>query len=161
MHPAHYALFLAFLKLFRQSREHINTLTQRHLDFYYKEVLQLRNKPQEPNHAHIVVELSKQTPAYLLEKGTLFRAGKDSLGKDVFYALDKNVVFNKAAVAKMMSVYKGQSSDSYGGVDNTGRLFASPVIEAGQHPYVNKVNKVISMPKAMIGFAVASHYLFF
>jgi hypothetical protein len=41
-HAPHYALFLAFLHLFRFDQTHINTITQRHLDFYYKEVLGLQ-----------------------------------------------------------------------------------------------------------------------
>ncbi len=37
----HFALVLAFLHLFEKLQAHQNTLTKRHLDFYYREVLQL------------------------------------------------------------------------------------------------------------------------
>ena len=183
-HQPHYALFLAFLKLFRFARDHANTLTQRHLDFYYKEVLRLMPQKALPNQAHIIVELAKHIDNYLLVQGTKFKAGKDSLGKEVLYALDKDVVFNKAKVAALMTVYRGSESDNYFSkennitVKNNNRLFASPIANSANglggkfttankewHPYINKkytdgTLSAITMPKADIGFAIASHYLF-
>src|SRR5690606_11086947 len=72
-HLPHYALFLSFLKLFKSAQDQANTLTQRHLDFYYKEVLQLFPAKAQPNKAHIIVELAKQTSSYLIAKGRLFK----------------------------------------------------------------------------------------
>lgn len=177
-HPAHYALFLSFLKLFRFAQTHINTLTYRHLDFYYKEVLQLHPKAAIPNQAHILVELAKQVDGYLLDQGTKLKAGKDSAGKDVIYSMDEAETFNKAKVAALKSVYLGNAADKYATVNNLGRLFASPVANSADgkgaeltsankewHPFVNRqyVNSELTdivSPNAQIGFAVASHYLF-
>jgi hypothetical protein len=166
-HPAHYALFLAFLKLFRYAQEQLNTLTGRHLDFYYKEVLRLYPKKAEPNKAHILVTLAKQIESYALSPSQLLKAGKDSEGKEVLYALEKEESFNKAKVTALKSVYKGNSLSIYPNkddhavseinptvVDNEGRLFASPVMNSADglgkelkteqkewHPFVNKVYK--------------------
>lgn len=52
-HTPHYALFLSFLKLYKYAKESINTITQRHLDFYYKQVLQLVPKKKQRLHMHI------------------------------------------------------------------------------------------------------------
>ena len=41
-HEPHYALYLAFLRLFEQARAATNTFTGRHLDFYYRDVLRLK-----------------------------------------------------------------------------------------------------------------------
>lgn len=177
-HQPHYALFLSFLKLFRFARDHANSLTQRHLDFYYKEVLQLLPKGSEPNHVHVIMELAKHVDEFLLKEGTLFKAGKDDLGKPLLYRLDKDVVINKARVAQLKSVYKGRLADNIGGINNEGRLFVSPVSNSADglgaklqsaskewHPYVNKkyadgMLTGISMPRAVIGFAVASSNLY-
>lgn len=183
-HPAHYALFLTFLKLFRFSQEHINTLTQRHLDFYYKEVLKLQPRPAVANQVHVLGELAKQVDEFLLGAGTGLKAGKDSLNRDVVYTLDADTVLNKARVAQLKSIYKGSSGDNILNADgttvkqnNAGRIFASPVADsddgsgaeltsAGKewHPYVHKsyaeaTLQSIDMPKAQLGFALASHYL--
>jgi hypothetical protein len=184
-HPPHYALFLSFLQLYRFAQDELNTLTQRHLDYYYGDVLQIRPKAPEANSAHLTVELAKGADSYMLSKGTLFRAGKDSIGREVFYALDADTVFNQAKVAKLMSVYRGAGegigakppADNIGAINNEGRLFAAPVANSADgvgaeiktltkewHPFVNKTfddGKLVSIdaPKAQVGIAIASSYL--
>jgi hypothetical protein len=185
LHTPHYALFLSFLKLFKTARNHINTITQRHLDFYYREVLKLQPHAAEANKVHILTELTKQTDNYLLPAGTALKAGKDSLKKDVFYTADADSVINKAKATSFKSVYIGNSADSvyYPGTtnirqNNSGRIFASPVANSADglgaeltsenkewQPFVSKVYKdavldSIAMTMAQIGFAVASHYLY-
>ena len=44
-HSPHYALFLTFIKLFRVSQNHLNGFTDRHLKFYYKDILALKTNP--------------------------------------------------------------------------------------------------------------------
>lgn len=177
-HTPDYTLFLSFLQLFRFSKEHLNTLSQSHLDFYYKEVLRIKPQSALSNKAHILIELAKQADSHLLARGTLLKGGKDSSGKEVFYSLDDDVVFNKAKVLKLMSVYKASADDNYASINNTGRIFASPVINSADglgaeietefkewHPYLNKdmvdgVLTNIRMPLAQIGFSIASSNLY-
>ncbi len=161
-HEPHYALFLAFLRLLEFARDHVNTLTARHLDFYYKEVLRLKEKAAEPNHAHLLFELAKHKLSYLLKKGIGFKAGKDSEGKNLAYVLDEDFVPNMAKVVELKSVYH-----SIAGSDP--KLYALPIAnsEDGRgaeltsadqqwHPFSQKIEEV---NLANIGFAFASHYL--
>lgn len=179
-HPAHYALFLAFLKLFALAKDNINTLKQRHLDYYYKEILRLEPRKALANQAHILVELTKQTNDYILKKNQFLKAGKDSSGNQVIYAADKDFTFNKAKVALLKSVYiaAGNGKDDIDFMNNRFRLFASAVTDSEDgsgealtsanrewHPFTNKKYKdgklnEIKMPLAQIGFAIASHYLY-
>ncbi|HZV69389.1 MAG TPA: hypothetical protein VFG10_07595 [Saprospiraceae bacterium] len=176
-HKPHYTLFLAFLKLNEYARQETNTLTSRHLDFYYRDVLKLKEKPAAPGQVHLLLELAKHVDAHLLPAGTLFRAGKDNLGRDAFFTSERDFVSNQAKVAELKSVYrhKNKPGDSLTGMDR--RLFASlvansedgfgaPILTEDQswHPFFNKtyldgVLTGIQMPKGTIGFAVASHYL--
>ncbi|HMK26191.1 MAG TPA: hypothetical protein VK483_09195 [Chitinophagaceae bacterium] len=184
-HAPHYALFLSFLHLFRFDQAHINTITQRHLDFYYKEVLRLQPRSAEANKVHVLGELAKQVDSYLLAQGIGLKAGKDSLKKEVTYSLDNDTVFNKAKVSQLKTFYKASNDDSIldeeGTTtiqDNTGRVFAAPVTNSDDgngaaltstnkewQPYVHKVYnesklESIAMPEAQLGFAIASHYLY-
>lgn len=102
-HQPHYALFLAFVKLFRIAQDDLNRYTQRHLDFYYKDVLQLKNKLPEPDQAHLTFELQKQVSKHLLKKDTLFKGGRDKAGLEIRYALLQDTVLSKAAIEKMHS----------------------------------------------------------
>lgn len=184
-HTPHYALFLCFLKLYRFTQKNVNSITQRHLDFYYKEVLRLQPRKAEANKVHVLVELAKQVDEYLLTAETGLKAGKDSLKKEVTYELENDTFFNKATVAELRTFYKAEALDTIklpGSTtvkqNNAGRLFASPVANSEDglgakltsansewHPFTHKIYKdaqleSIAMPKAEIGFAIASHYLF-
>jgi hypothetical protein len=179
-HDPHYALFLAFLRLFEDARSEINTLTGRHLDFYYREVLRLKEKPAEPCHVNLLVELAKHASTHEFKTGELFKAGKDDLGIDAFFANDRNFVANQAKVTALKTVYR--HDDEKIGIEvptdkHKGRIYASPVansddglgaqlmsVDKSWHPFYNKnyqngVLAEIRMPKAEVGFAIASHYL--
>lgn len=178
-HEPHYALFLAFLRLFEFARTEMNTITGRHLDFYCREILRLREKAAEPGHAHLLVELAKQVNSHEFKKGVLFKAGKDDLGKDAYFANDYDFVANQAKVMELKTVYR-HGEEKVGKAQSgihQGRLYASPVansddgigaeltsVDKSWHPFHNKIYQdgallEIKMPQAEMGFAIASHYL--
>lgn len=177
-HEPHYALYLTFLHLFKQAQTQLNTYTQRHLDFYYKEVLQLKPKASEPNHVYLGFELANLVNSHLISAGTAFKAGKDRLGKDVVYTSDRDIIVNKATVAELRSFYRAIGTDKMNGISQAGNLYASPIANSADgagakitseeqdwHPFANKVFKdgdlsAIAMPPAIVGFAFSSHYFF-
>lgn len=179
-HEPHFALFLAFLRLFEHARAETNTLTGRHLDFYYREILRLREKGAQPGHVHLLVELARQVESHEIKSGELFKAGKDDLGQDAFFASDREFVANQAKVTDLKTVYR--HGDEKVGLKiptgkHRGRFYASPIansddglgaeltsVDQSWHPFYNKVYQdgllsSIKMPEAEIGFAIASHYL--
>jgi hypothetical protein len=163
-HEPHYALFLAFLKLLEYARGEANELTARHLEFYYRDVLRLAERPAEPGHAHVLVELAKHVDAHLLPAGTLLKAGKDDRGANAHYAVDRDLVANEAVVAELKKLYRHPDTEPLP-VDHD-RLFAAPTANAGEswEPFAEKVYadgelKSIPMPRAEVGFAIASHHL--
>ena len=179
-HDPHYALFLGFLRLFEYAREEANTLTGRHLDFYYRDILRLKEKPAVPAKAHLIAELAKQAISHQFKSGELFTAGKDALGKEVFFANSGDLVANQAKVISLKTLYRHDDEPVGSGTNSTkqnGRLYASPIansadgkgkaIEADDkswQPFFNKIYrdgelKSIEMPEAETGFAIASHYL--
>ncbi|MEM7035631.1 MAG: hypothetical protein AAF570_01555 [Bacteroidota bacterium] len=104
-HEMHFSLLLAFLQLFRLLQDEMNTLTERHMEFYFKEVLQLSERPAEADHAHLVFTLARNINSHLIEKGTRFKAGKDALGKDVFFELTEDLIVNRAEVDCLKTVF--------------------------------------------------------
>jgi hypothetical protein len=179
-HEPHYTLFLAFLLLLEYARVEMNTLTGRHLDFYYREILRLKEKGAKPGQVHLLVELAKQVDSHEFKNGALFKAGKDDLGRDAFFANDRDFVANQAKVAALRTVYR-HGAEKVGTTTPTdihqGRLYASKVansddglgakltaVDQSWQPFYNKMYQggvlaEIKMPKAEIGFAIASHYL--
>jgi hypothetical protein len=176
-HEPHYALLLSFLRLFAYARAEANTLTTRHLDFYYRDILKLKEKPAEPSHVHLLIELAKQANSQEIAADALFKAGKDDLGIDVFFANDRTFIANRSKVTALKTVYRHTNFEHDSQAFQNGRLFASPVANSDDgmgakltstdqswQPFFNKIYSLgeltkIKMPKAEIGFALASHYL--
>jgi len=160
-HSPHYALFLAFVKLFAQEQEALNAYTKKHLDFYYKEVLRLTNKAPIADEAHLLFELQKPVKEHRLTKNTLFKGGKDVTGKEISYTLLEDIVLNKAVVSKLYS-----TQIIHGAKD---LLKASPIANSddGQGAQLSSADKswftfgdVKKIKNAQAGFAIVSNVLF-
>lgn len=157
-HEPHYGLFLTFLKLFNAAQNSLNDYTVRHLDFYYKDVLRLKNQNPNPDQIHLTVSLQKHIQQHLLAKGTLFKGGKDPNGKEMHYSLTEDVVFNQAEV-KEIKAFQIHNKN----------LLAYPVLNSSdgiggkfegddKSWYAFGDRKMIPTQEA--GFAIASNLLF-
>jgi len=118
----HYALFIAFLEIFRIAQDDLNTITQRHLDFYYRDVLRLEEKDAVPDQVFIIFKLAQQVASHLITEGTQLNAKKDATGVDLVYATTKDIVVNTTQVAELKALYYNKDFDK--------RLYASPVADS-------------------------------
>ncbi|UFH33157.1 hypothetical protein LNP04_05420 [Chryseobacterium sp. C-71] len=109
-HTPHYALFLAFLKLLGIAKNHLNDFTKRHLDFYYKDVLQLLPQKAQPDFVHLLIEPTPNKNAFLLPKNTIFSAGKNTAGKNKFYASTSDQAINSVKIKSFLSHHIDQNS---------------------------------------------------
>lgn len=105
LHAPQSALFIAFLRIFEYAQSHLNQLTYRHLDFYYKEVLKLTEKAPTPDEVHVLFQLRKNIAGYLIPEGTLLDAGKDALGIQRYYETVRDIVLNQARIADLKTLY--------------------------------------------------------
>ncbi|MFN0195040.1 MAG: baseplate J/gp47 family protein [Aestuariivirga sp.] len=101
----HFALFLAFLRLLDSTRSQLNTLTRRHLEFFYRDVLKMIRKPAVPDQVHVLVDLDSGTDELALPAGTALRAGKDSLGRELTYRTGRELIANQIEVAQISSLH--------------------------------------------------------
>ncbi len=163
-HSPHYALYLTFLKLFKFAQDHLNGFTARHLDLYYKDILRLNKQNAQPDNVHLVFELSKTADdSYLMERGTVFKAGKDIDGKEIFYDLKDDVVLGKGKVASLKNLFLDINDN-----DDTRQLFASSVANSadGKGAGLKTTDKSwkpfgdTSRDTGEVGFVVASDYLY-
>lgn len=101
----HFVLFLCFLRLLCLSQQRLNRLTREHLDFYYQQFLSLQKQAAIPDRVHLLVQLAADVGQSLLPAGTLVAAGKDSLGEEMFYHTDDDLVVNGVQVKHLFSVF--------------------------------------------------------
>ena len=154
----HYALFLSFIHLLGIAQKELNNLTARHLDFYYKEVLQLQEKNAKPDSLHVVFELAKNIKNHKIPKGTTLKAGKDGSGTDLFYQTDSDLVANKAVIGSLKSVFIDQADQSKvytQSFDELNDLKLKPFGES----QMDLVEDERTMSDGQLGFAIASPLL--
>lgn len=83
----------------------MNGLTERMLNFYYRDVLNLTESPSIPDRAYVVFELAKDVLAYDLSEGTALKGGKDSSGKEQIYKTNSDLVVNEAKVTELKTIF--------------------------------------------------------
>lgn len=101
----HLSLFVTFLQLLGVIREQMNGFSERHLHFYYHEVLGLENKKPIPDMAYVLIDLAEDVNSFVLKSGTAFTAGKDAAGKPMVYRAVQDTFMNKAKVAEVKNVF--------------------------------------------------------
>lgn len=157
--PPHIALWQSFVQLYQLPRQLANTITKRHLDFYYGDVLRLQKNAPSLDKAHVLFELKKNTADSLLKTGTYLLAGKDQTKKDLRYKLTHDIVVNKSAVVQLKSLYIDPANKNF--------LHHAPVANSADglgaelDPAIPKWSAFsnTAMPQAQVGFCLAGDVL--
>jgi len=101
----HVVLFVAFLQLLDHARIDLNGFTKKHLDFYYLDVLGMQKKNPIPDVVNILIKPEEYYHDVIVEKGTGLSAGQDSLGNDLVYTTDRQIVVNNTTVSDIKNLY--------------------------------------------------------
>lgn len=104
-HQAHVGLFLAFLKLLEHSRDHLNALSGRHLDFYLRKILRLKPKLRVPDSVNLTFEVAKNVVRHKLDAGTVFKGGKNKDKIERLYDLKHEVALSRASVTELKNIH--------------------------------------------------------
>ena len=139
----HRVLLLACLKLLEYARQQFTDLTRRHLDYYYRDVLRLTEKPAMPDRVNVVFELADGEKEYLLKKSTLLDGGQDNSGKPRQYSLDDDIVINRAVLARVNTLYVRRKVIDLKSIHNSG---------APQDPEVKSDEDFFSVLKWGLGY---------
>lgn len=164
-HTPHYALYLTFLRLFRVAQNDLNTYSERHLQFYYREVLRLMPRPAVPDEVHLVFELARNVNSHLLPADTIFKGGKNADGLEMYYGLTDDIVVNTGKVKTIRAIYKEEKTSADGNYQN---VYSAPVANSadgkGADLGEGKAWETFGDPgkndMAVTGFAIAHSLLY-
>lgn len=101
----HFALLLAFLGLLGHARDHVNGLTRRHLDYYYRDVLKMTAEPAVADRTAAVFQLAPRVDELVLPAGTAVQAGRDSSGATRVYLSERDLTIGRARVDSLRVVH--------------------------------------------------------
>ena len=168
----HLALFVCFLQLIARSQVQLNGLTERHLDFYYEQVLGFAHQQAVPDRVFVLFELAKNAVSEHLAKATLLDAGNDAAKKPLRYELTEDLVVNTATVGSVKAMYHKRVSDSringekpslrYADIANSLNGLGAPMPAENPAWYAfghGRVDGLPDLPVAKVGFALASAVL--
>lgn len=122
-HQPHIGLFLGFLSLMEYLKSDINTITKKHLDFYYKEILKQTHKKQTSDTIPLYFTLVDSVDNFILDKGTLLSIGQDDDGIESFYALDEMAILNKIIATDFRTIFV--SRNALVGIDSSYQIIAN------------------------------------
>ena len=104
-HKPDMALFLSFVKMFKKLRNQLNTVTERHLDFYYYNILKQRQRGLQPDQANIYFNVATHIDTHWLEAGTLVSGGTAPDGTEHFYKTDYGIELNQAKLEAVKTLF--------------------------------------------------------
>lgn len=98
-------LLLTFLNLFEKAQQKINRIPERHLNFYYRDVLTFTENKIIPDKTFVVISPVPGAQDMLLKQGLLFNAGKDLNGNTITYHSLLDTVVNQVQIAELKTCY--------------------------------------------------------
>lgn len=159
---AHVALLMAFIHLLDLVKDHINELTGKHLDFYYRSVLRLKKKAFTPDQAHVVFEAIKNAGNVRVVEESVLKAGKDPDGKQMYYKTSDELIVNEIKIEQLKTIFHNPGSALaypeglfYASQTNTADGLEVALDEGvAWNPFASD-----GWPKASVGFSFASAIL--
>lgn len=105
MHDPGVGMLLAFVQLYRQAQDKLNRLTERHLDFYYDQVLLMR--PHGPVHdtTFLVFQASIPGASVTIPADTAFLAQFDRLQPELTFASAHTLVVSDARLCASHTLF--------------------------------------------------------
>jgi hypothetical protein len=107
-HRPQAALLIAFLRLLEYAKSHMNYIPQRHLDYYYRDVLKFKEKPTQPDSVFVNFRLKGNQSYLFLPQGTQLLAGQDATGANIVFETDKAITINQGIISKIQTFERSQ-----------------------------------------------------
>ncbi|PCI93946.1 MAG: hypothetical protein COB15_15420, partial [Flavobacteriales bacterium] len=155
------ALLRSFVKLQGIQQKQLNEISNKHLQFYFEDILKQKKKNAKPDRAFITAELAKKDNTFELAQGTLFNAGVDANKKPITFQSLKSTNLNPGSITGGFTLVQNKNPNN--GLIS---LYKTPVVKPSLLKK-DKTGKILgwetfggniedsNIPESM-GFAVAS-----
>ena len=110
-HDPQVALMITFLQLFRHVQQEINDIPQRHLDYYFRHILNDKEAPSQPGPVIVHFDLEADAPSTAVPEGAPLIAGKDELGNDLIYHTTDTVIATAVQIAEIRQLYLSREGE--------------------------------------------------
>ncbi|RYU91649.1 hypothetical protein EWM62_06840 [Mucilaginibacter terrigena] len=109
-------LLRGFVDLLKQHQGQLNGISKKHLDFYYRDILQQEALPGSPDSAYMSATLAKPGMTFTLPANTLFNAGTDNQKKPVVFSNPGAVILNPGIITSLATLSVSQVTTGSTGI---------------------------------------------
>jgi hypothetical protein len=104
-HQPHIGLVLSFLQVFQLIQKDLNQMTERHLDYYFSEILQQYPIPGIEDNAYFYLDIMDALEAETIPEGRKIVAGQNEEGQLIFYKLLKTLYLSSVKIVGLKNLY--------------------------------------------------------
>lgn len=105
-HQPHTSLLFSFLELYQVLKQEMNLFTGKHLDLYFKKLLEIETRKAEADKVSVILSLNKGVDEYLLEQGEPLLATIPGKAEKELFSLKEDILVTPAAIAEVKTIYK-------------------------------------------------------
>lgn len=156
-------LLRTFVNLLGIHQKQLNGVGNRHLKFYFEDILKQQKHPAKADSVFVCAELSKPTATFNLPSGTLFNAGLDVQKNPILFSTTQNIKLNPATISNVYTLSQIPIGNKRyalckAEIPNTGIVNKDPIGNVvGWETFGDSSNQ--SSVKSKLGFGFASPLL--
>ncbi len=145
-HPPQSALYIAFTLLLQQLQHQMNGLNLRHLDFYYKDILNIKANKGDSTKSVVSFDLLPNVSSAFIDVNSKLSAGKlFGSQSEILFSTDKPIVAYQIELAELQTLYLQQN----------------PFLQFGtEEPLISSVSKNILLTEGKTVTSPDEWYLF-
>ncbi len=114
--PGHFPdtiLLRTFTSLLKIYQAQLNSLSEKHLNFYYGDILKQLPKSVSPDTVFAASDLAKKTATFQLPKNTVFTAGLDANKQAILFETTNTVSLNPAKIVTAYTLAQANDTSLY------------------------------------------------
>ena len=146
----HVSLLITFQRIYQYASKELNKITDRHLEFYFKDILQLDRLKEKPNRAFLNLKINDFSESVEVLNGDLLTAGSTSEGNEILYEVINGGLITQANLNRIIAV---ELNNKYYNDDILALSFLKP-----EFYFLNK-NQMDLRSENQFGFSFSSKYL--
>ena len=109
-HKAHIGLLIAFLKLYEHAQDDLNTLSKKHLDFYYRNILRQESHGVVAKNMYVHFQIDENIDFLPIDQGKLIVAGQNDDGSEITYQTEEEIILNNAVVSELKTLFLSRNN---------------------------------------------------
>ena len=105
VHKAHIGLVLAFFDLFKNLQLDLNSLSKKHLDYYYRNILMQKPKKVTPKKMFVYFDINQKQNIINLGGNSQIIAGQYDNGDNIIYTSNNEINLNNTKISELSTFF--------------------------------------------------------